>query len=592
MAGKGKIITFRSVEEVPLVPVSLADTLYNKTGGWRYLRPVYEDKRAPCAFNCPSGEDIPVYLGLISQGRFLEAWEVIRFENPFPAVTGRVCPHPCETECNRNHYGGALSIHRLERFVADVVETEGKIPVPSFKPEGPRIAVIGSGPAGLSCAYHLARKGYRVTVFEALPEPGGLMRYGIPDYRLPKDVLMREIALIEALGVEIRTGMKLGGNLSWGDLRDYAAVFLAVGFSRNRPLEIPGENAKGVIPALEFLKTLNLEGPGALRELSGKKVAVIGGGNSAMDAARSALRLGAEVTIYYRRTREEMPAIPAEIEEAEEEGIRMEFLTAPIEVITMNGRAKGARFIRMRLGEPDASGRPRPIPVPGSEFTVDLDYIIPAVGQEADWGFLDGIEELKVERGRIKAELSTLAAHRIFAGGDIVTGFGTVTHAIGSGKRAALAIDRFLRGETLTDFPPFERNVYAVVRPISEVIVRFEDLNLAYYRWEEPLPPKHIPLERRRSSFEEVNVGLSVEEAVKEAGRCFVCGTCVMCDNCLIFCPDRAISRKGNEFGYEIDYDYCKGCGVCVSECPRDALSLKEEILFIGQRREGVRAGG
>jgi len=585
MAEKGKIITFRKVEEVPPVAVSLADTLYNKTGGWRYLRPVYEDKRAPCTFNCPSGEDIPVYLGLIAQRRFLEAWEVIRFENPFPAVTGRVCPHPCEVECNRNYYGGAISIHRLERFVADIVEE--KAPKVTSKPEGPKVAIIGSGPAGLSCAYHLARKGYRVTVFEALPEPGGLMRYGIPDYRLPKEVLMREIALIEALGVEIRTGMKLGGNLSWGELRDYAAIFLAVGFSKNRGLEVPGENSEGVIPALEFLKTLNLEGPGALKALAGKKVAVIGGGNSAMDAARSALRLGADVTIYYRRTREEMPAIPAEIEEAEEEGIRMEFLTAPVEIISSNGKASGVRFIKMRLGEPDSSGRPRPVPIPGSEYTVDVDYVIPAIGQEADLSFLDGIEELRVEKGRIKTELSTLAGPRIFAGGDVATGFGTVTHAIGSGKRAALAIDRFLRGEALEGFPPLERNVYAVLRPVSETIVRFEDLNLAYYRWEEPLPPKLIPIEKRRSSFEEVNLGLDVDEAIKEAKRCFACGTCVMCDNCLIFCPDRAISRKGGEaFGYEIDYDYCKGCGVCVSECPRNALSLKEEFGFMKEAKE------
>ena len=421
--------------------------------------------------------------------------------------------------------------------------------------------------------------GYGVTVFEALPEPGGVMRYGIPDYRLPKDVLQREISLIEAMGVEIRTGIKLGGNLSWDDLRDYKAVFLAVGLSRSRKLGIPGEDAEGVIPGLEFLKTLNLEGPHKLEHFAGKKVAVIGGGNTAMDAARSALRLGADVTIYYRRTRNEMPAIPAEIEEAEEEGVRMEFLVSPVEILTQDGRVTGIRLIKMELGEPDASGRRRPIPIPGSEFEVAADFVIPAIGQEADLSFLEGIEGIKVERGRIVTELSAQAGPRIFAGGDVATGFGTVTHAIGSGKRAALAIDRYLRGETLEGFPPLDRNVHAAVRPMAEVIVRFEDLNLAYYDYLERVPDKRIPLERRRTTFDEVNLGLSEEEAVREALRCFVCGTCVMCDNCLIFCPDAAIKRRGDTaFGYEIDYDYCKGCGVCVVECPRDALSLKEEI--------------
>ena len=579
MNSRDEVITFRSEADMPPMPASLGTTLYNKTGSWRYMRPFYLDKTPPCSHNCPAGEDISLQISLIAQGRFEEALELIRLENPFPGVTGRVCPHPCETECNRAEYGGRVAIHDLERFVADHVAPKPPS-VQASQRRDAKVAIIGSGPAGLTCAYHLARWGYPVTVFEALPVPGGMMRVGIPDYRLPKDVLEREIAAIEALGVEIKTNMRLGDNLSLDDLGDYKAIFIAVGLSKSRKLNIPGEEARGVIPGLEFLKRLNLG-----EEVQvGSRVVVVGGGNTAMDAARSALRLGAKVTVLYRRSRQEMPAIPEEVEEALEEGVDIQFLATPVEILTRDGQVVGLRCIRMRLGEPDESGRRRPIPIEGSEFTVQADAVIPAIGQVADLSFLD--EQVKVERGRIVIDRAGATTRPgIFAGGDVATPFGTVAHAIGSGKRAAMAIDRYLRGEELPSFPPFEESVRFSPRPVESEIVRFEDLNLAYFEWAERRESAVRPPEERVKDFDEVALGLDEEQALAEASRCFNCGTCIMCDNCLNFCPDVAISRKNGSGPvsypfYEINYDYCKGCGICAEECPRDAISLEEETKW------------
>ena len=579
MNSRDEVITFRSEADMPPMPASLGTTLYNKTGSWRYMRPFYLDKTPPCSHNCPAGEDISLQISLIAQGRFEEALELIRLENPFPGVTGRVCPHPCETECNRAEYGGRVAIHDLERFVADHVAPK-RPSVQASQRRDAKVAIIGSGPAGLTCAYHLARWGYPVTVFEALPVPGGMMRVGIPDYRLPKDVLEREIAAIEALGVEIKTNMRLGDNLSLDDLGDYKAIFIAVGLSKSRRLNIPGEEARGVIPGLEFLKRLNLG-----EEVQvGSRVVVVGGGNTAMDAARSALRLGAKVTVLYRRSRQEMPAIPEEVEEALEEGVDIQFLATPVEVLTHDGQVVGLRCVRMRLGEPDESGRRRPIPIEGSEFTVQADAVIPAIGQVADLSFLD--EQVKVERGRIVIDRAGATTRPgIFAGGDVATPFGTVAHAIGSGKRAAMAIDRYLRGEELPSFPPFEESVRFSPRPVESEIVRFEDLNLAYFEWAERRESAVRPPEERVKDFDEVALGLDEEQALAEASRCFNCGTCIMCDNCLNFCPDVAISRKNGSGPvsypfYEINYDYCKGCGICAEECPRDAISLEEETKW------------
>jgi len=596
-------IVFKTEADMPYLPMTIGTTLVNKTGSWRYIRPLYVDKTPPCNHHCPAGEDIVGYLALIKEGRYKEAWELIKQENPFPGVCGRVCPHPCESECNRQELGGAIAIHTLERFLADhaasqrlSVQASKHYDATTLRRYDAEIAIIGSGPAGLSCAYHLARRGYPVTVFEALPVAGGMMRAGIPEYRLPREVLDHEIADIEALGVEIKTGMRLGDNLRMSDLDDYDAVFIAVGLQKSDKLNIPGEDAEGVIPGLEFLKRMNL----GEEVRVGPRVAVIGGGNTAMDAARSARRLGSEVTIFYRRSRAEMPAIAEEIEEALAEGVEIRYLTAPVEMLTENGRVKSMRCVKMELGAPDESGRRRPMPITGSEYNIEVDTVISALGQEADFSFLEaggwraevGNWRLEVERGRIVTDEAGLTTREgVFAGGDVATPFGTVTHAVGSGKRAALAIDKYLRGEELSGFPPIAEAVHAVPKDIDPAVVHFEDLNLAYFEELERTEQLQKPVEERVSGFQEVNLGFSEEEAQAEAERCFSCGTCNLCDTCFTFCPDVAIARlvappypvplaRLNGAGYEVNYDYCKGCGVCAEECPRYAISIEEEIKW------------
>jgi len=594
-------VVFKTEADMPYLPMSLGTTLVNKTGSWRYIRPLYVDKTPPCNHQCPAGTDVVGYLALIRDGKYKEAWELIKQENPFPGVCGRVCPHPCESECNRGELGGAIAIHTLERFLADwAMSNEARVMRAEIlanealdSPLG-KVAVIGSGPAGLSCAYHLACRGYAVTVFESLPAAGGMMRVGIPAYRLPRAVLDREIADIEALGVEIKTNMRVGDNIKLSDLaEDYQAIFIGVGLQKSRKLNIPGEDAEGVIHGLEFLEKVNL-GEGVP---VGPRTAVIGGGNTAIDAARTALRLGAEnlasaenltrndakseVTILYRRSRAEMPAIAEEIEEALEEGVKIRYLTAPVELLTENDQVAGLKCVKMELGAPDESGRRRPLPIAGSEFTIEVDTVIPAVAQEADTAFLETESwKLEDEQGRIAInEAGATTRPGIFAGGDIATPFGTVAHAVGSGKRAALAIDKHLRGEELAGFPPLDEAVHAVPKDVDPVVVRFEDLNLAYFEELERPEQSQMPVEERVRGFKEVNLGFGEEEAQAEAERCFSCGTCNLCDTCLIFCPDVAIARLDHR-GYEINYDYCKGCGVCAEECPRYAISIEEELKW------------
>jgi|Deesub1362B_J571_1020462.scaffolds.fasta_scaffold03351_2 2-oxoacid:acceptor oxidoreductase delta subunit (pyruvate/2-ketoisovalerate family) len=580
-----RVYQFRSHAELPPLPMSLGTTLINKTGSWRYMRPVYEDKTAPCIEGCPASEDIQAYMYWVARGEFEKAWETIMEENPFPAVCGRVCYHPCEMNCNRGEYDEALSINAVERFIGDfgLEFSLDRFKVREERKE--RIAVVGAGPAGLTCAYHLRRLGYQVVVFEMHEKPGGVLQYGIPAYRLPKDILEKEIRRLEDFGVRIETRTKVGLHVKWEELLKYDAVFLATGVHKGRELNIPGENMPGVLSGLEFLSKVNR---GEKVEL-GRRVAVIGGGNTAMDAARTALRLGSTPIIFYRRTRAEMPAIQDEIEEAEREGIRMEFLVSPIRIIGENGRVTGLKLQRMELGEPDESGRRRPIPVLGSEYTVEVDNVITAIGEAADFSFLPS--EL-VDGGVVKTDIyGQTGVAKVFAGGDIVEQPHTVVHAIGSGKKAAMAIDAFLQKKSLEDdvrkiqvgykggfsFRRY-RNGTLEGDPVNNLkVVTFEHVNTWYFDHihRNPVPEKAV--EERTRDFREVKETFSSDTAVQEAKRCFNCGVCNMCDNCLIFCPDVAIRRRESGYRYEFDYDYCKGCGICVAECPRNAITMVPE---------------
>jgi NADPH-dependent glutamate synthase beta subunit-like oxidoreductase len=543
-----------------------------KTGDWRSQKPILDRTEvARCNYFCPAGENILEYLLLAGEGRYADAWRLIVEDNPLPGICGRVCPHPCETDCNRKDFGGVITVHLVERFLSDRAARDAyKLPPPKEK-KSKRIAVVGSGPAGLSCAYHLARMGYPVTIFDANDKLGGMMRL-IPSYRLPRDVLDREIKNIENQGVKIETKKKLGDTLTWNELKSFDAIFLGVGQSQSMRLKIPGEESDMVWPGIEFLARIDR----GERPAIGKKVCVIGGGNTAMDAARTARRLGSDVTILYRRTREEMPANDEEIEEALDEGIKIEYLVAPIEIRTQNGLVVEIRLQRMQLGEPDKSGRRRPVPISGSEFTMPCDTVIPALGQSADLKFLG--ETIKHESSRIFInEADQTSDQKVFAGGDVATGFGTVTHAVGSGKRAALAIDRYLRNVPLGEFPALERNVTSQKRDVNSLVVKAtEDLNV--YCVEESTRPMQIqiPPGTRIKSFNEVNQGLTEDAILKEARRCFTCGTCKDCLVCYICCPDSSVKVKKGRVE-EINLEYCKGCGICAFMCPTKSIHMEQE---------------
>lgn len=539
--------TTESIKDLPPMVISLGLMGENRTGSWRNLRPVFEDKLPPCNTACPAGNDIRGFLKLITQGKPLEAWKFIKETSPLPGVCGRVCPHPCEKSCNRSQFDNALSIHALERLAADSALHE-KVEPPGVSLKTQRVAIIGSGPAALSAAYFLARDGYPVTVFEAMPEIGGMLRAGIPEYRLPRNILDKEIADIKALGVAFATSALIEDVRK---LKEYAAVVVAVGAHRSHKLNIAGEDSEGVISGTEFLSKLNSGKECRI----GKKVIVVGGGNTAIDAARSVRRLGAESTVVYRRTDTEMPAIKEEVADAIEEGVRMVFLATPVKIATDKNGNNAVQFIRMMLGEPDEKGRRRPEPVKGSEFKMEADLVIIAIGEEADLSFLP--TGVKLSESGIN-----IGGMRLYGSGDAVTGAGTVAAAIGSGRRVARAVIGDLQKQ--------------VVEPeTSRGSVPFDDINTAYFSHQPTIKFTKLPMKERLSGFVEVNRGITLTEGIEESGRCFSCGACRQCDNCFIFCPDLAIKKKNGD--YEINLDYCKGCGVCCEECPVGRITLVEE---------------
>ena len=470
--------------------------------------------RTPCQHTCPVELDIPGYVSLIKEGKFVEAYYLIKQRNPFPSICGRVCHHPCEFKCNRAQIDEPIAIRELRRFVADYAFDSGVKYAPKIKArKKEKVAIIGAGPAGLSAAWDLALEGYQVTVFEALPVAGGMLAVAIPEYRLPKDILSHEVQEIENLGVDIRLNTPVSDVESL--LKDgYKAVFVATGAHKGEKMGIPGEDLGGVYDAIEFLREVNLG-----REVPvGRKVAIVGGGNSAVDSARVALRKGAEeVHIFYRREKKDMPAIPEEIEAAEKEGINLHFLVAPTRILGNDGRVNGLECIRMELGEFDRSGRKTPNPVAGSEYVVDTDMVIEAIGQRPDTSFIKD-NGIKMGRGgRVVADRRTLATGRkgVFAGGDAVTGPQTVIEAIAAGQRAASSIKRYLQGKELS--PLVERDGY---EPIAYSSVPPSDEET---REKARIRASEIAMSQRKASFKEITLTYSPEEAVEEASRCLRC---------------------------------------------------------------------
>lgn len=553
---------FKPIDGLPSSAIHEQTTLGNKTGSWRSLRPVYESKLAPCRQGCPAGENISGYFNLIRQGLLSEAWALIRQDNPLPAVCGRVCYHPCEEHCNRGQFDQPISIHALERFVGD----HGLSQLPKPMATGPtrgKVAVVGSGPAGLSCAYHLAMLGYAITIYESSSSVGGMLALGIPEYRLPRDVLRAEIASIERLGVKIVTGAKVGTDLPLDRLfeENCQAVFLAIGAHRPVAPNVTGMEMAGVTDAISLLRRVNSGDAVSV----GNRVAVFGGGNVAIDAARCARRLGArEVSVFYRRSREEMPAHASEVEAAEAEGILFNCLVAPVRVIGAE-RATGIECLRTSLGDLDPSGRRQPVPIAGSEFTIEVDTIVMATGQTPDSADL-ARQGLRLNPdGTLEIDPTTMATSRpgVFAGGDAVSGPARVVDAIAAGKKAAHSIHRHITSQPIS------------VGEDGHKTVSFSDLNLDYFRPTPRVQASQLPADQRIRGFDEVTLPLSEEEVRSEVERCFSCGLCNGCDNCLVYCPDLAISRQADI--YSINYDYCKGCGICVTECPRSAVRVEEE---------------
>ena len=541
------------------ITLDIGSSKANKTGSWRTERAVYVNRMPPCNDACPAGENVQAWLYEGEEGGlgYERAWRQIMVDNPFPAVMGRVCYHPCETACNRGHLDEAVGINSVERFLGDEAIRHGWTVEVDVPPTGKHVLVVGAGPSGLSAAYHLARLGHTVTVKEAGPMAGGMMRFGIPRYRLSRDVLDAEIQRILDLGVELELDAKVTNLAVLA--HEYDAVFLAVGAQLGKRAYIPAGEAAHVLDAVSMLRGLE-EGE---TPLLGRRVAVYGGGNTAMDAARTAKRLGAaEAIVVYRRTRDRMPAHESELVEAEDEGVLFKWLT------TIKQVDDGALVVeRMEL---DETGFPQPT---GELEELDADSLVLALGQDTDLSLVDGVEGLVVEDGVVRVGTDMMTGHAgIFAGGDMVPYERSVTVAVGHGKKAARHIDTWLRGTALSGVAPEPS-----VRP---ALATYDTLNTWYYSDAERTHRPLLERARRESTFDEVVLGLDEGTALFEARRCLSCGNCFSCDNCYGVCPDNAVIKLGKPGEmYLIDLDYCKGCGLCVAECPSGAIQMVPEQI-------------
>jgi len=526
-------------------------SLANKTGSWRDKRPVYVHRLPPCNHACPAGENIQQWLYHAESGDYEAAWRELVKDNPLPATMGRVCYHPCETSCNRGQVDESVGIHGVERFLGDEAIRQGWSLQTEHEPTGKRVLVVGAGPSGLSAAYQLARRGHAVTIREAGPMAGGMMRFGIPRYRLPRDILDAEIARILELGVTLVCDAKVTNILD--EMRDgrFDAAFLAVGAHIGKRAYIPAGEAAHILDAVSLLRDME----GAQPPLLGRRVVVYGGGNTAMDAARTAKRLGAsEAIVVYRRNRDRMPAHDFEVQEAIEEGVMMKWLSTIKHV-------EGGKLLLEKM-ELDASGFPQPT---GETEELEADSLVLALGQDADLSLLDGVPGLEIEDGVVVVDERMMTGHDgIFAGGDMVPAERTVTVGVGHGKQAARNIDAWLRGAEFT---------HAAVPELAE----FDQLNTWYYADAPRTVAPQLDEIRRQGSFDEVTLGLDETNALFEARRCLSCGNCFGCDNCYGVCPDNAVLKVDDADGYAFDLDYCKGCGICVAECPCGAIEMVPE---------------
>jgi NADPH-dependent glutamate synthase beta subunit-like oxidoreductase len=533
------------------ITLDVGSSLANKTGSWREERPLYVHRLPPCNHACPAGENIQQWLYHAESGDYETAWRELMKDNPLPGVMGRVCYHPCETSCNRAQVDDAVGIHGVERFLGDEAVKHGWKLTVEAEPTGKRVLVVGAGPSGLSAAYQLTRRGHAVTIREAGPMAGGMMRFGIPQYRLPRDVLDGEVQRILDLGVTLELNAKVTNILQEMHDGGFDAAFLAVGAHIGKRAYIPAGEAAHILDAVTLLHSME----GEERPLLGRRVVVYGGGNTAMDAARTAKRLGAsEAIVVYRRTRERMPAHDFEVEEALEEGVMMKWLS------TIRHADEG-RLVLEKM-ELDETGFPQPT---GQTEELKADSLVLALGQEADLSLLDGVPGLQIEDGVVEVDERMMTGHEgIFAGGDMVPAERTVTVGVGHGKQAARNIDAWLSAREF-------------VHPPEPELASFDTLNVWYYTDAPKTVAPHLDAIRRQSSFDEVTQGLDETDALFEARRCLSCGNCFGCDNCYGVCPDNAVLKVEAGDGYAFDLDYCKGCGICVEECPCGAIEMIPE---------------
>jgi 2-oxoacid:acceptor oxidoreductase delta subunit (pyruvate/2-ketoisovalerate family) len=535
------------------ITLDVGSSLANRTGSWRTNRPLYVERLPPCNNACPAGENIQGWLYHAESGDYEAAWRALTQDNPLPAVMGRVCYHPCEDACNRAQLDASVNINSVERFLGDEAIRRGWRFAPPARESGKRVLIVGAGPSGLSAAYHLRRLGHRVAIYEAGPVAGGMMRFGIPKYRLPRDVLEAEVRRILDMGVELALNARVDNILSTLRMGEFDAAFLAVGAHIGKRAYIPAGSAAKVLDAVSVLRSME----GEERPLLGRRVVVYGGGNTAIDVARTAKRLGAtESIIVYRRTREKMPAHDSEVEEALQEGVMIRWLSTI--------REAGDASITVEKMVLDEKGFPQPT---GELETLEADSVVLALGQDVDLSLLKGVPGLVIRDGVVQVSPNMMTGYLgIFAGGDMVPSERTVTVAVGHGKKAARHIDAWLRGGSYAAAPKHE-------------LATFDKLNTWYYSDAPKTVRPTLDIVRRQSTFDEVVGSLDESNALYEARRCLSCGNCFECDNCYGVCPDNAVIKLGPGKRFEFNYDYCKGCGLCAAECPCGAIQMVPEKI-------------